>query len=357
MRRDVQPHVIDQPFVPRRRVQRRRRLRAAAIRSAAPPSRRSAARKVSSAATSICAPRASSAPAPVAPRRRRGRRHDDDRPGLGCREQRAVGGVRSRRSKTTRVSGRSRYAPRAVSSGIVGQDRADADADRVDLGADAVRVAVGGAPTSARCARPGAAAIRPSRLVAAFRMTNGRPSPHQREETADSARRASLAPQPDVDRARRASRRNAKPRAAAPAGFGSSIAATTRAMPAATMRLTHGPVRPVWQHGSSVQYSVAPRAARAGFGRARALRRAARRRARWNPCPTTTPSGGHDDRADERIRAGASARRAPRETARAPCSRVVMIASSLYHFSSNRPSTYSSAENGTRSSMPSPTPT
>ena len=33
---------------------------------------------------------------------------------------RADGGVRSRRSKTTRVSGRSRYAPRAVSSGIVG---------------------------------------------------------------------------------------------------------------------------------------------------------------------------------------------------------------------------------------------
>ena len=43
-------------------------------------------------------------------------------------------------------------------------------------------------------------------------------------------------------------------------GLGSSMAATTRCTPAARMASVHGPVRPVWLHGSSVTYIVAPRA-------------------------------------------------------------------------------------------------
>ncbi len=42
-------------------------------------------------------------------------------------------------------------------------------------------------------------------------------------------------------------------------GSGSSVATTTRVIPAARMRSVHGPVRPTWQHGSSVTYIVAPR--------------------------------------------------------------------------------------------------
>src|SRR5262249_22300127 len=63
---------------------------------------------------------------------------------------------------------------------------------------------------------------------------------------------------------------------------------------------------------------------------------------------------GHHDGADQRVRAGAAAatrgveQRTLHERAIRP---------TVYHFSSNRPSTYSSAENGTRSSMLSPTPT
>ena len=48
-----------------------------------------------------------------------------------------------------------------------------------------------------RC--PGAAAMRPSRLVAALRITNGRPSRMQREERLSSARRASSASSPTLD--------------------------------------------------------------------------------------------------------------------------------------------------------------
>ena len=44
----------------------------------------------------------------------------------------------------TRISGRSRYAPRAVSSGSSASTVPDADADRVDLRPHAVRVPVGG---------------------------------------------------------------------------------------------------------------------------------------------------------------------------------------------------------------------
>jgi hypothetical protein len=53
-------------------------------------------------------------------------------------------------------------------------------------------------------------------------------------------------------------------------------------MPASMMRCAHGPVRPTCAHGSSVQYSVAPRAS-SPLRSVRAPRRAARRRAHGRP--------------------------------------------------------------------------
>ncbi len=58
----------------------------------------------------------------------------------------------------------------------------------------------------------------------------------------------------------------------------------------------------------------------------------------------------HDHRADERIGTRAAA------AALGQLQRAIHVVA-VYHFSSKRPLTYSSAENGTRSSMPSPTPT
>ena len=58
----------------------------------------------------------------------------------------------------------------------------------------------------------------------------------------------------------------------------------------------------------------------------------------------------HQHRANQRIRTG------PAAAAGRVKQRALHVVA-IYHFSSNRPSTYSSAENGTRSSIPSPTPT
>jgi len=57
-----------------------------------------------------------------------------------------------------------------------------------------------------------------------------------------------------------AARRCLNPRPAT-AGFGSFIATTTRLTSAKISAFVHGPVRPLWQHGSRLMYSVAPRAA------------------------------------------------------------------------------------------------
>ena len=46
----------------------------------------------------------------------------------------------------------------------------------------------------------------------------------------------------------------------AAAGHGSPTATTTLATPASISATLHGPVRPVWLHGSRVTTAVAPRA-------------------------------------------------------------------------------------------------
>ena len=175
VRRDVQPDEVHDALRPTRPRGSPRLLRGGAIPPGARPARRGRHETSGPLAATMTAPRASSGsrsagfPAAAA----------DVMMMTGPRERvestAACAGVRSRRSKITRVSGRSRKAPRAVSCG------------------SSVRMVPAPTPmasTSARSAwacrlaaaevsavrRPCASARQPSRLIAAFRMTNGRRS-------------------------------------------------------------------------------------------------------------------------------------------------------------------------------------
>ena len=80
------------------------------------------------------------------------------------------------------------------------------------------------------------------------------------------------------------------------------------------MRCVHGPVLPVWQHGSRLTYNVAPRALTGAFKREDLGVRFAG--ARMTPL-ANDHAVGHDDGADERIGCG-HAFRARRVKQRAP---------------------------------------
>ena len=163
VRRHVQPDEIDEPFVPRRRVQRGPALEQQRC-DAALAERCERARRVPSSAATISAPRASSAARAPARGRRSGRRHDDDRPGVECREQpRAAAACAAGGRKSTRISGRSRNAPRAVSSGSSARMVPTPTPMASTSARIACACAVGARPTSAacgararrRCSRPG----------------------------------------------------------------------------------------------------------------------------------------------------------------------------------------------------------
>ncbi len=133
---------------------------------------------------------------------------------------------------------------------------------------------------------PSAAATRPSRVVAAFHVTNGRPwvTAKVQASLSAAARSASSPPLTSTPAARS--------RAAPPAatGLGSAWANTTRPTPASTSACAHGPVRPVWLHGSRVTTAVAPRAS--APARASASTSACGVPApRWKPSASTEPSG------------------------------------------------------------------
>ena len=104
---------------------------------------------------------------------------------------------------------------------------------------------------------PSPGAIRPSAETAIFSCTNGRslvmrriwPAAIQRASSAQSPRSTTTP----------ASRSTARPRPAI-SGLGSSMAHTTRRMPAATMALAQGGVRPWCEQGSRLTYMVRPRA-------------------------------------------------------------------------------------------------
>src|SRR5581483_5676629 len=88
-------------------------------------------------------------------------------------------------------------------------------------------------------------------------VTSGRSVSIQRSQPARNSRHSSShAPTSTATPARR-SRAAPPPRTC---GLGSRTPITTRSTPARTSASAHGPVRPTWLHGSSVTYTVAPRA-------------------------------------------------------------------------------------------------
>ena len=148
--------------------------------------------------------------------------------------------------------------------------------------------------TSARAAGPviqrelpSAAAIRPSRVAANFQVTNGRRCASRRSRRALTrlglgGEQAAL----DVD-ARGAQRlaRRRRPRVRVGDGVHHPARRRPRSAPA-----VHGPVRPVWLHGSRVTTAVPPRA-RSPAAPARRPRRAGRRPAVRSPRATISPAG------------------------------------------------------------------
>src|SRR6266849_882082 len=105
---------------------------------------------------------------------------------------------------------------------------------------------------------PAWVAIRPSSVVANFRVTSGRPSRMRKRKPALTSD-ASSAHRP-VSTTRPAPRSLAIPRPET-RGSGSSMGMTMRARPAAIRASVHGGVLPQWQHGSRLTKAVASRAA------------------------------------------------------------------------------------------------
>ena len=212
-----------------------------------------------------------------------------------------------------------------------------------------------------RVRSPGFAAMRLSRLVAAFMMTNGRcfvlyvkygavqsqralpPGADRHVDALLPQELESAAADPRIGVCRRRDD-------ACDAGRGYPFDARARC----------------GRHGSRARAcNTATRRARdRRLRRARELLRADRRRARDTPAPQSSrPRGPRPRRPSD---SGWSSRaRARRDRARGSCSRcrtaftrnVKRRSDPIYHFVSNSASTYSSTSNGIRSSMDSPTPT
>ena len=163
---------------------------------------------------------------------------------------------------------------------------------------------------------PLASALRPSRLVASLIRSHGRPRSMRERKPRLSARAcASIKPDSTV---MPAARSLSKP-APSTCGNGSRIAATTRATPAAISASAHGPVRPVWAHGSSDD--IGRRAACAFARRRSANTSACGSPARWcQPSPTISFALRHHA-TDHRVGPGRVERRARQDAARAPSSR------------------------------------
>jgi hypothetical protein len=186
------------------------------------------------------------------------------------------------------------------------------------------------------CVRtPGAAAIFESRLAAALAITSGRPWVCK-SVNPPFRRRASSASRP-TSTCTPCARSSSKPWPQT-RGFGSGIAATTRLMPAAMMRLVQGPVRPVWQHGSRLTNIVAPRARSpaSSIAKISACGRPARG---WRPCPTTMPSGDTITAPTIGFGVVTPSLRAAWNNARRMKSASVTVSPGRYHFSVKMAST------------------
>ena len=288
-------------------------------------------------------------------------------PASSVESSRADGGVRSRRSKTTRVSGRPRYAPRGVRSG----SSVSTVPDPTPMASTSARCRwtrrLAAGPVS-RVRTPGAAASRPSRLTAAFRITYGRPRRRLRQEHrvlprrrvllhADGDGDAALAQvgQPAAvhervgildgdDRAPDAGPRHQRRARPGPAGVRARFQrAVERRAASPRPRVREGDHFGVRSAGHLVRAApddhavvVDDQRADHGIG-ARPPAPALRERDRF----------AHEERC---------VIHAP-DAIRVDCRTSIGIVDRTYHFSSNSASTYSSGENGTRSSIASPTPT
>ena len=167
---------------------------------------------------------------------RLGRRHDDDRPGVACREHARVGRRPQAPVEDRRASAAARGTRRAPSAADRRPGSVPTPTPIASTSARtrcAWRFAAAEVSARPRAGRLGDAAVQ--RSIAAFRITNGRPS-------RISVKNGWLSARPPR-RAERRRRRRCRARAdtrspgRCTSGFGSSTAATTRAMPASTMRV------------------------------------------------------------------------------------------------------------------------
>ena len=171
------------------------------------------------------------------------------------RSSRSEPGGSGPRPKARRRGWRTHRDVPHVETRCVGAHRAHPHADRVDRRAELVDAPAGllaGHPAAARDDHP--AVERDRELEGHVRARRARPTSATPRSAVVASRQVE---QLDLDpgAAKRARLR------LAPRRSGRGNAATTRAMPAATIRSTHGGVRPWCAQGSIVTWSVAPRAA------------------------------------------------------------------------------------------------
>ena len=215
----------------------------------------------------------------------RARRHDDQRHLVArCGRACCPSGSRASESNTTRFGWRVAVGRARRQQRVVGERRADADADGVDLAAPAVHEAaalLAGDPLRVAGLGRDLAVEAHRGLEDDVRAAGARVLAERLVQQA----RARATRRRRRSRPRRPRRAGCRARGRTPCRVGSSEATTTRLMPALTIASVQGGVRPWWQQGSSVTYIVAPDR----VGRARSERRhlgvRRRRRRRGSPRP------------------------------------------------------------------------
>ena len=215
-------------------------------------------------------------------------------------------------------------------------------------------------PRSAWSARRGAAATMPSSAGAAF-SDHERPTlPHEREERPRSAGAAGVGAHADLDvHAVRAQVREAAP--GAPAGSDPRPRPRRARCPASTMRVDAGPGAAHVAAGLERAVERARRGPRAPAASSAFTSACGPPAVRGRPVRRRRRRGVDDDGADQRVRARAPAAPLGQEQRPRHEVSVALVAIPRRSLTTTSPrtgaSTYAAASNGTRSSMPSPTPT
>ncbi|EKA62560.1 phosphoenolpyruvate synthase/pyruvate phosphate dikinase [Janibacter hoylei PVAS-1] len=240
------------------------------------------------------------------------------RVGAASSRTRAVGSISARVSTTTRSGWVAPSTPRTA--------RCGSSARRVPAPTRTASRSARSRCTASRAVGPviqrlvpSAAAVRPSRVLASFHVTYGRPV-----LTACSQARltwvAASRPTPSTTSIPWSRSTSAPPPAAA---VGSGTATTTRAMPASSRAVVHGPVRPAWRQGSRVTTAVPPRAASPAAASATTSAWGPPARA-CHPSPTGAPSASSTTHPTTGLGAVWPRPRAARSTARAIACSVVI---------------------------------